>query len=297
MNNTSKIAYPKIHLRASRSSDFYQKSNYALILTNLIVLVLAAGVDSFKPESLNDYYPKTLLLILSLCLAILINRMSLGKKWHASRSLSETIKTLTWRFKMGAAPFDSSNSLRGALFLERLEQACLESNKLIGFNKFAIQNDDLEFSSLEIFNPSLEENIATYITHRANNQLRWYTQKAQRNEHMSKAFFFLFIICNTGAMGCSAWQETVGDLQISLTGLLIAFSTAIIGWVEARKYNELSAAYLMTRNEISLLVLDMHNISTPSELASFVTEAESLFSREHTQWAAKRGYVKMEQGQ
>lgn len=291
MSNIPRPVYPKIQVQASQKSKFYQKLSRALILASLCVLVLAAGLDTFKLGWLGNYYPKTVLLLLSLVLAALAKKLALEKKWYASRSLSETIKTLVWRFIMRAAPFDERPSPELSLLWDRIERACYESNALIGSTQFWLDRQDPILSGLNDDQALLVEKVSCYVNGRIKAQLNWYERKAQHNELMSRVYFFLLMICTAGAVSCSALQEASGDSQVPLTGLLIAISTAIIGWVEARKYSELSAAYSLTRNEIRLLLSDMHHISSHSELAVFVTEAESLFSREHTQWAAKRGYM------
>ncbi|WP_370590414.1 SLATT domain-containing protein [Pseudomonas gingeri] len=136
------------------------------------------------------------------------------------------------------------------------------------------------------------DKITTYIESRLTPQLKWYSVKAKHNSTMSRVFFATFITCNFFAVLCSAWQETDTSFTLPITGLLIALSTALIGWIESKKYSELAAAYSLTHGEIELLHSDIHDISSRENFSAFVNDAESLFSREHTQWAAKRRYIR-----
>ncbi|MCH7297652.1 DUF4231 domain-containing protein [Pseudomonas capeferrum] len=283
--------YPAIHKQASKSSFLYQRASRALLIANLIILVTAAGVDSFKIEWLTGLYPKTILLSISILLAIITKKLSLEEKWYAARSLSETVKSLVWRYTMSAAPFNNSGAGHHLLLRERLEAACLESNNLIGSRRFHLDENDLLLSSVSHAEHIAADKFTTYIKNRLNPQLKWYSEKAKHNALMSKVFFSAFLICNILAVSCSAWQETDTSSTLPITGLLIALSTALIGWIESKKYSELAAAYSLTHSEIELLNSDIHDISNRESLSAFVNDAESLFSREHTQWAAKRGYT------
>lgn len=290
MNKPHQLTHPKIQALASRKSKLYQSAHYTLIALNLGILTLAATIDALNPAWLIDYYPKTTLLLLSLLLATLAKHLNLEKKWYAARSLSESIKTLIWRFTMRTTPFNDSNTNN---LIERIEEVCHESNTLIGSNLFQLDKQDPAFTDSNLGNIGFTEKLSMYSEKRIKNQLQWYRKKSNDNTLTSKIFFSLFFICTFFAITLSAWQETNHDPQLPSTAILIAISTALIGWIEAKKYNELAAAYLLTEHEISLLLSNIHNLNNHNEFSEFVEEAESLFSREHTQWVAKRGHLRM----
>lgn len=185
--------YPAIHKQASKSSFLYQRASRALLIANLIILVTAAGVDSFKIEWLTGLYPKTILLSISILLAIITKKLSLEEKWYAARSLSETVKSLVWRYTMSAAPFNNSGAGHHLLLRERLEAACLESNNLIGSRRFHLDENDLLLSSVSHAEHIAADKFTTYIKNRLNPQLKWYSEKAKHNALMSKVFFQHFL--------------------------------------------------------------------------------------------------------
>ena len=58
--------------------------------------------------------------------------------------------------------------------------------------------------------------------------------------------------------------------------------------MQAKRYSELAASYALTAHEISLIREQALNPSTEEEFSKFVSDAENAFSREHTQWSARR---------
>ena len=144
MNHTREIEYPKIQQVARRYSKLYQNCSSALVAINLALLVIAAGAEVIKPADTTFAYPKTLLLLLSLVVASLSARLELDKKWYASRSLSETLKSLIWRYATHATPFNTPASTNKELLIERIEIACHESNILVGHTKFKFDKNDIK---------------------------------------------------------------------------------------------------------------------------------------------------------
>ena len=69
---------------------------------------------------------------------------------------------------------------------------------------------------------------------------------------------------------------------------LIVVAASIVGWVQIKKYNELSAAYTVTAHEIGLIPTTIDSPSNDALLSEFVNDAEQAFSREHTLWLARQ---------
>ena len=65
-------------------------------------------------------------------------------------------------------------------------------------------------------------------------------------------------------------------------------ASAVLGWMQIKKFNELASAYTLTALEISLIEDKLREVETEAELSEFVNEAELAFSREHTQWVARQ---------
>lgn len=72
--------------------------------------------------------------------------------------------------------------------------------------------------------------------------------------------------------------------------LAVAASSAL-GWMQIKRFNELATAYSLTSHEIGIIKSKFKSVNSAEELSKFVEDAESAFSREHTQWAARRDYL------
>ncbi|EJL0954202.1 SLATT domain-containing protein, partial [Salmonella enterica] len=65
-------------------------------------------------------------------------------------------------------------------------------------------------------------------------------------------------------------------------------AASIVGWVQIKKYNELAVSYFLTAHEIGDIKEQFNYISSENDFLEFVNNAEKAFSREHTQWLARR---------
>ena len=63
---------------------------------------------------------------------------------------------------------------------------------------------------------------------------------------------------------------------------------AVLTWLQAKKHSELNSSYGLTAHEIVLIKGEALSVKTEKELSEFVVNSESAFSREHTQWAARK---------
>lgn len=54
------------------------------------------------------------------------------------------------------------------------------------------------------------------------------------------------------------------------------------------RFRELSASYALAAHEISLIREQSRQAMSDDQLSQFVGDAEDVFSREHTQWIARK---------
>ena len=59
-------------------------------------------------------------------------------------------------------------------------------------------------------------------------------------------------------------------------------------WIQLKRYQGLSSSYALAAHEIGTIKSISEEIETENDLSNFVINAENAFSREHTQWIAKR---------
>jgi SMODS and SLOG-associating 2TM effector domain 1 len=87
---------------------------------------------------------------------------------------------------------------------------------------------------------------------------------------------------------CAIWKA-VGTLQgdiLTFSGVVIA---AITAWLQAKQYRTLATAHTVTFLELASIHSKLPHQQNEAEWATFVSDAEEAFSREHTLWKASRG--------
>ena len=72
------------------------------------------------------------------------------------------------------------------------------------------------------------------------------------------------------------------------TSVFIVIAGSALTWMQTKRYQELSTAYSLAAHEICLLRQDIDGISNESQFSTFVNDSETAFSREHTQWQARK---------
>lgn len=82
-------------------------------------------------------------------------------------------------------------------------------------------------------------------------------------------------------------KPTITLLPIDVAAVI---ASSILGWMQIKRYDELASAYGLTANEIGIIKSRYISVRTQDDLSAFVSDSENAFSREHTQWAARRDH-------
>lgn len=283
----NKSFYPSIQRIVGRDSSFFQSVHFSLLFLNLSLLVVAAVLSKFNFSYFDFKYNQTVLLVVGFIIIIYLGVKKPERSWYARRSLSETIKTLSWRYSCISTPFGDVERDDDTLFLERINESCVESDFVDGFRPSYVMSVTPTAEMIRVRKLSLDDKVSFYVTNRVQAQLRWYSSRAKRNRLFHWFVFSILCACSSMAVVLSFVNEiqSVNDMP---TDVLIALSSSLMAWMQSRKYVELTAAYKLTAYEIENARSLVHSISTPSGFNQFVDEMENLFSREHTQWIAKR---------
>jgi hypothetical protein len=74
----------------------------------------------------------------------------------------------------------------------------------------------------------------------------------------------------------------------NMLGVVTTVVSCVVAWTQIRRFSELAHSYAFTSHEIGLLQPKAAAVKTDDELARFVADCETAFSREHTMWRARR---------
>ena len=80
----------------------------------------------------------------------------------------------------------------------------------------------------------------------------------------------------------------LADLPFSAVGMATTASGAILSWVAAKNYGELSQSYSMVAHQLSFIEDDAKQARTDDQLKKIVLDAEETIGQEHRIWKIKR---------
>lgn len=232
------------------------------------------------------------LLLASLALYFYRQQAGWHAKWYRARALAESVKTMSWRYMLRAEPFAAVNASANAEEFRSRLGALLQQNKQIGahLNFPNQQSEQITPAMRERLTWSFEDARDGYLRDRIVNQLDWYNSKAIANQRAATGFLVAVVVAYAGAIALKVVQiaePTFAWAPVDFFGVL---ASGLVGWVEIRRYSELASAYSLTAQEVSIIRSKAEELTSSEELAAFVSDAENAFSREHTQWEARRDH-------
>jgi hypothetical protein len=72
------------------------------------------------------------------------------------------------------------------------------------------------------------------------------------------------------------------------TDTLVTIAASLLSWIQAKRFQELAVSYALTAHEIGFIRQQAGGVMSDEQLSAFVGDSENAFSREHTQWIARR---------
>lgn len=280
--------YPALYGAANAASMKAQKSFFCALFWNLTALVIAATLSVWNPPGVLFAYAQIATLMISLGITIYIGTKQPQKIWYGTRAIAESVKTITWRYMVRAEPYATDDIADRQRFADDL-YGILKENREI--SKHALDTTDtLQITSfMEAKRAlSLEDRTNFYNDDRIIEQLRWYKRKATMNKNHSTFNFYLLVCINVLAVAFSILKVSYPAQQIWPTDIFVAAAASVMAWVQAKRFEDLSASYTLTAHEISIMQTTLPKTNNEKDFSLFISDAENAFSREHTQWLARR---------
>jgi hypothetical protein len=286
---TPSIQLPPLHAAASSASRDGQ-TRFVRATGAQVVLVVGAAFFGIVSWTYQGIHVAAILSAIAFGLAILfrlyLTAVRPERQWYDGRAVSESVKTLAWRYAVGGEPFSISATGSVELFSQRIRD-------VLGL--FA----DLTFGASDV-SPQVTEtmellrarDIATrrraYELHRIVDQQSWYGTKATYNR--TRATRWAYVVLAAEGLGLTCAILRAADLiEVDLLGLIAAFSIAAAAWLQVKQHDSLARAYSVASQELGNIRSEVQFQTTETGWARWVDEAEEAISREHTPWRASRG--------
>ena len=285
------FTYPALYQTAGEMSAESQSATLNLIRGEYGLLFIAAILSMNWSKQPLFFAAYTIVLLASLGVLIKRNSEKPEQGWYRGRALAESIKTSCWRYCMRAEPFgdaDNVETTRSEFRNHLLE--ILRTNRFIGdrMPPDSVAKEQIPASMQDVRALNLEERKAFYLDHRIHEQRAWYASKAGANKKAGRRWGRIGVGAYTVAICLALTRIALPEWDMWPIEPVIVFASAIIGWTQVKKFNELASSYALTAHEIGILQGNIETVSTEEDFSNFINESEQAFSREHTQWVARQ---------
>lgn len=281
--------YPALFQSTDRLANESQSKYLNYVKLYIFLLILLSGVSSFNFSF--KYKDSVIVVLLGLIIysALMLMLKNHHNTWYNARAVAESVKTISWRYMMKAAPYTKEKSKENRQQFTKEIRRILRQNKEISSQMTGehANKDNITDKMEDIRKLPVDKRLNFYLEERIKNQRDWYSNKAKTNAHKGKKWFGSVIILLSIALLIQLFKVDYIN-QLSSLSLVTTLATGGLTWIQTKKFRELSAAYTLTSHEIGLIESLSSHVNSEEDIDDFVIDSENAFSREHTQWAARR---------
>lgn len=283
---------PGLYQSADETSISEQKKHINSIVWYLLLLIIASLFAYFSDDYPNAYFKmlSTLFFLITLCIMIWQRVSKANDIWYNGRAVAESVKTRSWRWMMRAEPYiDCENmEMMKKYFINDLKTILKQNERLIC--KLGIDvsiEEPISETMIRVRKLDIQGRFNVYRQERIANQALWYAEKAKYNRNKSTIWFYITVAFHILAILFLLYNIVNPELKLPIEVIALGASSALT-WLQTKKYNELSSSYSLTAHEIVLIRSEATTFSNESEFSDYIMNCENAFSREHTQWFARK---------
>ncbi|MGF1670689.1 MAG: DUF4231 domain-containing protein [Balneolaceae bacterium] len=285
--------YPALFEAADTASNRTQSHHLRTVLGYLSSLVVGSTLAFYGIEHSYLAIIGAFIFIVGLFLTYILLNKNFENTWYNCRALAESIKTSTWRYMMRAEPYEDCENVQIAntefrnLLTGLLKQSMNISHELGGEPS---EREQITQKMKNVRAMSLNERKRFYLDHRIDEQRKWYSKKYIYNKKQKKKWFTILIVFNVLALIFVSFRIYYPSFGHWPSEIFVVLSGACLTWIQVKKFQELTSAYSLTAHEIGTIRGEIEKVESEEKFSDFVNNSENAFSREHTQWLAKRIY-------
>lgn len=287
--------YPNYYIAGDSASLKAQSAYVNFVRWDLILMTVSTTISIYNYQSLNSktavYEISALLLVSALLVSVVLKLKRYEDTWYRGRALAESCKTLTWRYVMCSEYFEHSLNVQEAekRFIERIREI---------HSEFVDLHDQLSASNLAL--PIITDEMIRlrqlgvverrqyYLNNRIQDQITWYSKKADTNKTKYEAWFIAVISCQFLALLSIVYLIKYPLSNFNFVGLFSTIAASGFSWLQLKKYQENKQAYTTATSELNLIKTESNRDFSDDEFSKYVLDSENAMSREHTMWLAQK---------
>jgi hypothetical protein len=281
--------FPGIYKEADDISNKTQKNYLRLLKLFLFFLVLSSLLFSYFSDIWEIKIANAVISLFVLSLSFVFFLYDFQGIWYNARAVAESIKTSCWRYAIKADPYNIDDQQASALLLETMKRI-VDMNQ--DFKKHITAcfscDDQLPESLNRVRSLTLTERIEYYWEKRIVEQNNWYKNKSQYNKSKSNLFFGILIMLSIMISVLLFLSIDKSNKVNYPVELLLSMVSIVFTWVQTKKYKELNKSYALASYEIGFISSQKKKVINEEQLSDYVSNTENAFSREHTQWIARK---------
>ncbi|MEV7867035.1 DUF4231 domain-containing protein [Streptomyces sp. NPDC088124] len=233
---------------------------------------------------------------------LLVTFRSAGQRakshWQLNRSAAEFIKSLSWRYAVHGAPFDSGVAGAADLFAARMEAGLAELRK-VGWED-PRENpgegaDPGRGATGELITPAMRvlrdkpfgARKETYVRDRLIEQRNWYHRRTVVSRRATTLWSATIALLTLLALLLAVLRTFSVTDSGAVLGLLSASAAACLAWSEIRRHQPLISAHSLVEEDLAAMHTAMETMVTEQQWANAVYETERIVSPQHTDWLVR----------
>lgn len=283
--------YPGLYRAADQAAQEAQSKYLWSVGSYLCIMIMGAGLAIYADVSRPSAIVAAVVFLAGLGLALLQAFRRFDQIWYNGRAVAESVKTRTWRYMMKAGPYNPSGgeAVASNIFCKDLVAILRENAGLAPFLPADASTQDAISPEMgRVRRLSVPDRLDFFRYARIDEQRAWYAKRQRQNRQRGVRWFVILITTHAVAIALLLIQIGYPNLGYLPTELFVVAATAALTWLHVKRFHDNATAYALAAHEITLIREQSASVSDEEDLSEFVMSAESAFSREHTQWIARR---------
>ena len=277
---------------ASKKAQFWYIRLFGL---DLLLMVFSAILSVYNYQTDESktivYIISGILLLGAMLISIFIQVKKYEDIWYRGRALAGSSKTLTWRFIMTSEYFENNISDEEAdrRFIQRIREINNEFSDLNNVLSSTQLNLPIITGEMKrVRGLSLNDKKTYYLNNRIQNQIDWYSSKADDSKFKYDVWFFSIIILQFLALISIGFLIKCPSSDFNFVGVFSTIAASGFSWLQVKKYQENKEAYTTANSELNLIKAEGNRDLSDNEFSEYVLDSENAMSREHTMWLAQK---------